>query len=347
MKTLVVGNSLDVLPIIQDIFSRGQDQQVTLFATEGVLPYDRSMLPALVALQAHEQQIYAASQIFLAEHHPQVVTTEVLARISVKRKHLTTEKKNQIDYDRLVVVDTGRLILPSIKGHQRTGVFDCWRLSSIKALKKHLPFVDSVTVVASQPQGLNMACALRRLKKEVTVISGGVGLLPDIFDEETGLLLKQILEGQGMRVISENTLEEILGETEVKAVKFKSGKVLACDAVVFDEARVDIRMLSEPTLNDPDQFAIEASFRPSVLPFAPVSFGLDVFDGFYAGWTKLPEGGREYLKFDGPQNIYKKIYARGDHLAGAVVFNAPQDNDRLLGILQRRDNITGKEEEII
>ena len=61
----------------------------------------------------------------------------------------------------------------------------------------------------------------------------------------------------------------------------------------------------------------------------------------------MPEGGREYLRFDGPQNIYKKIYALGDHLVGAVVFNSPRDNERLLGILQRQDNITGKEEEII
>ena len=30
-----------------------------------------------------------------------------MARISVKRKYLTTEKKAQIDYDRLMLVDTG------------------------------------------------------------------------------------------------------------------------------------------------------------------------------------------------------------------------------------------------
>ena len=83
------------------------------------------------------------------------------------------------------------------------------------------------------------------------------------------------------------------------------------------------------------------------MPFAPVHFGLDLFDGFYAGWTKLPEGGRDFLKFDGPQNIYRKIYAQGDQLQGVVVFNAPQDNERLWGILQRQDNITGKEEEIL
>jgi len=347
MKTLVVGNSLDVLPVIENILTHHKDEEVTLFTTEGVLPYDRSLLPALLTTTDNEKQIYKTSEIFLAAYHPQVVTTEVLSRISVKRKYLTTDKKTQIGYDRLVLVDTGHLILPPVKGHQRTGVFDCWRLSSIKAMKKHLPFADSVIVVVSNIQGFNMACAISQLKKEVTVLSLSPGLLPDIFDEETGLLLKQILEGKGVRVLSDSAIEEILGDADVKAVKLKSGKVLACDTIIFDEARADIRMLSEPTLTDQDQIAIEASFRPSVLPFAPVNFGLNVLNGFYAGWTKLPEGGREYLKFDGPQNIYKKIYAHGDHMAGAVVFNSPQDNERLLGIIQRQDNITGKEEDIL
>ena len=90
----------------------------------------------------------------------------------------------------------GHLILPDVRGHQRAGVFDSWLLSSIKKLKKHLPFADNVTVVVSNAQGLNMACALSQLKKEVIVISSGPGLLPDIFDEETGLLLKQIPGGK-------------------------------------------------------------------------------------------------------------------------------------------------------
>jgi NAD(P)H-nitrite reductase large subunit len=347
MKTLVVGNSLDVLPIIEGIYQNNKEEEVTLFTTEGVLPYDRSLLPAYVAAKSHEQQVFKTAEIFLSAHHPHVVTAESLARISVKRRHLTTEKKTQIGYDRLVLVDTGQLILPPVKGHQRTGVFDCWRLSSIKTLKKHLPYAESVTVVVSNTQGLNMACVLSQLKKEVTVISSSLGLLPDIFDEESGLLLKQILEGKGIRVFSESAVEEILGDAEVKAVKLKSGKVLACDTVIFDEAKADIRMLSEPTLTDDDKICIEDCFKPLVMPFAPMHFGLDAFEGFYAGWTKLPEGGREYLKFDGPQNIYKKIYAHGDHLVGIVAFNAPQDSERLLGILQRQDSITGHEEEIL
>lgn len=347
MKTLVVGNSLDALPIIENIYKLNREEQVTLFATEGALPYDRTQLPELVAGTLNEQKLYKTSEVFLKSYQPQIVTTESLARISVKRRYLTTEKKTQIDYDRLVVVDTGHLILPSIKGHQRGGVFDCWRLSSIKSLIKQLPFTDAVLVSVSNIQGLNMACALKHLKKEVTIISQGPGLLPDIFDEETGLLLKQILEGKGIRVFSGNAIVEILGESEVKAVKLKSGKVLASDTVIIDEAKADIRMLSEPTLTSDDKICIEDCFKPFVMPLIPTHFGLKILDGFYAGWTKLPEGGREFLKFDGPQNIYRKIYAHGDHLVGTVIFNAPQEEERLLGILQRRDQITGREEEIL
>jgi len=347
MKTLVVGNSLDVFPLIENILSQNKEEQVTLFAPEGVLPYDRSNLPALAAGTVKEAELYETAAVFLATSHPLVVTSEVLARVSVRRKYLTTEKKTQISYDRLVVVDTGNLILPPVKGHQKTGVFDCWRLSSVKAMLQYVLLSDTVTVVVSNIQGLNMACALSSLKKEVTIVSTGTGLLSDIFDEETGLLLKQILEGRQIRVFNENAVEEILGDAEVKAVKLQSGKVLASDAVIFDEVKVDMRVLSEPALTDPDRIAIAASLEPPVLPLGPAHFGFKVLDGFYAGWTKMPEGGREYLKFDGPQNIYKKMYVHDDHIAGLVVFNAPQDQERLWGTFQRQENIAGHEEEIL
>ena len=78
MKILVVGNSLDVIPIIENILSQNKEEQVTLFATEGVLPYDRSSLPALVAGIMTETQLTKASESFLADHHPLVVISKKL-----------------------------------------------------------------------------------------------------------------------------------------------------------------------------------------------------------------------------------------------------------------------------
>ncbi len=347
MKTLIVGNSLSVVSVIERLRHNDPNGVIALFATESVLPYDRSLLPSLVVGAIKEAKVHPVSDDFFKQHHVEFITGEKLARISVKRKHLTTEKKTQISYDKLVLVDTGELIFPAVKGHHKKGVFDAWRLTSFKALAKYLPFVDNIVIVVSNFQGLNMACALSQQKKEVMVVAHGESFLADYFDEETGSLLKQILEAKGMRVVLDNPLQEIIGDTEVKAVKFKSGKAMAAEMVIFDEARADLRMLSEQELSPKDEMIAEEYFKAPAMPMLPLDFGFGVLDGFCAGMTKLPDGGSEYLAFDGPQNIFKKIFTHSDHLVGAVLFNAPQDKGRLWQLIQGKDNIAGREQEIL
>ncbi|MBF0510953.1 MAG: FAD-dependent oxidoreductase [Candidatus Omnitrophica bacterium] len=347
MKTLVLGNSLEVFNGIKEIYNQDKSSEIILFATEGLMPYDRALLPAFIAGLTTEKELFKKAQELLLDYHLELITNEAIARISVKRRYLTTDQKKQISYEKLVLVDTGSLILPGIKGLQKSGVFDAWLLSSMKALRKDINFLDSFMIPVTNIQGLNMAFALCQLQKEVTVLSSTPGLLPDFFDEETGLLLKQILEENKIRVLSESVIEEILGDAQVKAVKLKSGKVLACDSVIIDEARMDLRMLSDPQLEENDKICLEACFKPPVMPFMPETFGLNVMNGFFAGWTKLLEGGREYLKYSGPPNTYKKIFAKDDHLSGLVLFNAPEDNERLLGVLSNQEAITGKEEAIL
>ncbi len=346
-KILIVGNSLAAVGAIEHIRQQNADAQVALFATESSLPYDRHLLPSLVAGKIKEIKIHPMAEDFFRKHKVDVITGEKLARISVKRKYVTTEKKTQIGYNRLVLLDTGALILPAVKGHHKKGVFDAWTLTSAKALVKHMPFADNFAVSVSNPQGLNIACALSDLKKEVMVVCSTATFWPDMLDEETGALLKQVLEGKGIRVLAENDIEEILGDTDVKAIRLRSGKVVACEAVILDQARPDMRMLSEPELPEGDEIILEDCFKAAAMPFSPCTFGFGVVDGFLAGVTKLPAEGREYLKFDGPQNIYKKIYAQGDHLVGTVLFNAPQDQQRLWDIIQSKQIITGKEEDLL
>lgn len=336
-----------MLSVIERIRQEDAKAPVTFFATESFLPYDRNLLPQLIGGTIKEVNLYPVALDFFKERQVEVLANAQLARISVKRKYLTTEDKKQIAYDRLVIVDTGVLILPDIKGHHKTGVYDAFRLSSVKALMKQLPFVDNIAVVVNNLQGLNMACALGALKKEVVVIASSATLMPDIFDEETGALLKQILEAKGLRVLCDNHIEEILGDTEVKAIRLKSGKVMACEMVVFDQARADLRMLSEAELPQGDQLVNELSLQGLKHPLPATVFGQPLLDGFCVGTTRLLEGGREYMKFDGPQNVYSKIYAYGDCLAGAVLFNAPDKQQRLEQLIADKVNVSGQEEELL
>jgi len=54
MKTLVVGNSLDVLPLLKESSSLTKMNR-SLFLRRRCLPYDRSLLPAVVAATTKEE----------------------------------------------------------------------------------------------------------------------------------------------------------------------------------------------------------------------------------------------------------------------------------------------------
>lgn len=342
-KILILGNSLAVGQVIEDIRRDDKESVITLFCTEGVLPYDRLSLPVLIAGKIKEAQIHPLPLDFFKQHGVELVLNEKLLRISLKRKYVTTENKKQIDYDRLLVADLGVLAPLAVKGHQKKGVFDTVMFSSVKRLIKELPFADTIFVSVTNLQGLNAACALFSAGKDVVIICSHARLLPDVLDEETAALLKQILEGKGIRVIVDNAVEEILGDAEMKAVRLVSGKVMAAQAMVVDILPLDTRMLTEDSgyeMVKDDYFSVHKALGPT-------HFGFNALEGFCVGVTKLPEGGREYLKFDGPQNVFKKVFAQGDVLVGAVLFNSASHEKEILKTITERVSIEGREEALL
>jgi NAD(P)H-nitrite reductase large subunit len=342
-KILIVGNSLAAAKTIEDIRQKDAQSEITLFCTESLLPYDRLSLPALVAGQIKESKVHPLPDNFFKQHKVEVVANEKLVRISFKRKYLSTESKMQISFDQIMIADLGAVVPLPVKGHQKKGVFDCTMLSSVKALIKYLPYTDTAYVIVSNVQGLNIACALHGHGKEVVIVTSDNTLLSSVLDEETGTLLKQILEGKGLRVVTNNMIEEILGDAEIKAVRLQSGKVAAAQMVVADFLPLDWRLIEEGS----EFQKIEDDFFTTALPLKPSHFGFNVLEGFCMGITKLPQGGREYLKFDGPQNIFKKIFAQGDVLVGAVLFNASSHEQSLLKTINDRVSIVGQEEALL
>ncbi len=342
-KILIIGNSLAVVKAIQDIRREDEQSAITLFCTESLLPYDRLLLPSLVAGQIKESQTHPLADDFFGQNKVEVIANEKLVRMSLKRKYVTTESKLQIDYDQLKIADLGRLMPPAIQGHQKKGVFDCALLSSVKELIQYLPFTDTVFIMVAHIYGFNMACALHGLGKEVVMVSSGAGLLPQVLDDEASSLLKQIVESKGIRVMTENSIEEILGDSEVKAIRFQNGKVMGAQMVIADFLPLDWRLIDQ----DNGYEKIEDDYFKTALPLRSCHFGLHVLEGFLTGFTKLPEGGREYLKFDGPQNIFKKVFAQGEVLVGAVLFNASSHEERLLKLINEHVPVAGQEEALL
>jgi nitrite reductase (NADH) large subunit len=68
-------------------------------------------------------------------------------------------------------------------------------------------------------------------------------------DESIASILKRFLEARGLQVICDNSIAEVLGDAGVKAVRLKTGKVMAAQMVVFSDAKADLQILSESGLD--------------------------------------------------------------------------------------------------
>jgi nitrite reductase (NADH) large subunit len=385
-KTVIIGNSTAAVSAAEEIRQKDPDGEVTLVCPEGVLPYDRTLLPSLASRSIKELQTFIRPEKSFRDQKINLVIDQPVTRISIKRKNIGLENKTQINFDKLLLVDPPVIKLPPIKGHNKEGVFDVYRLNNVKELAKQVTFVDHIIVFVTHFAGFEMACALSGQGKEIIIVTEGAGILTGIFDEETSSLLKQVVEGKGLRVIAGDPLVEILGDAQVKAVRLKSGKVIAAEMVILDQVEPDVRLLSESGLLENDAIAVKDDFKTLVsdvfvcaeaagqydlLPQESIDvgrraaallagtesnsqsaisirmFGNKVCDGFCGGILRLPEGGSERMQFDGPANIYKKIYLDNGHLAGAVWFNAPSDKDKVEQALIQQLTLAGNEEQFL
>lgn len=263
-KFVLIGQSAAFLPAIDILRSTKPDASITIISCDGHLPYDRARLPELISKKAKEKELFLADEDYYKKLNVQVLTGKEITRINFNRKRVFMEDRQNVDFDALILADAPQVKLPSYKGTRRSGVFHLARLETVKSLVRFLPFVETALVECSSWQGVETALALKNLGKEV-ILSGSEGsLLAHVLVEEASQKLARLLEKRGIQIMLNNGIEDILGETEVKAVRLKSGKVIASDMVVLEDVSPDLRFLAEGDLVVGERIATGPSLRTNL-----------------------------------------------------------------------------------
>lgn len=263
-ELIIVGQSPAVVAFIRTLREGDQDRAITLISTDGNLPYDRSLFPKLIGQKIREKEIFCQGEDFFAAHKVNLVLDKEITRIGLNRRKVFLADRLQLDYDDLVLCDAPQPRLPEKKGVRRIGVFSLARLDSVRRLLKYLPFTETAVVEASSLLGVETALALKGTGKEVLVLLPGEKPLAGILGDEEARLLLCLLERRGIRVLSGSQIEDILGETELKAVRLDSGKVLACEMVILDDAAPDLRFLSSGELLLDTRIMVQGTLQTNI-----------------------------------------------------------------------------------
>ncbi len=272
MKVVIIGQSPAAVAAISKLREENGDFDITLISTDGSLPYDRSLFPRLIAHKTKEKDVFCAAEDFYKANKVELILGKQVSRINFSRRKVFLAEKVQVEYDVLMLTDAPEPRLPEKKGLKKTGVFTLARIDQVRRLIRHLPFIETVVLELCGWTGVETALALRVLGKDVVAVFGAEQLLPGLLSSDDAALLRVLLEKQGVRVLLNNHVEDVLGEGEVQALRFASGKVVAAEMFVMEDARPDLRFLEGADVIVAQGVVVTGQMLTSV----PSAYALDV-----------------------------------------------------------------------
>lgn len=264
MKFVLLGQSLALIAAARFIRSRDTVAEIVILSCDGKVPYDRSLLPQLISKKIKERDLFREAEDFLQAEDVALVLDKEVTRINFNRRRIFLSDKQNMDYDVLIMADAPQVRMPNLKGIRRTGIFHLARLDTVKGLLRHLPFIETAVVEINSVLGVETALVLKELGKDVLAVSGQERLLEGCIDGASSQTLSVLLEKRGIRTLLNNSFEDFLGDSDVKAVRFKSGKVVACEAVVFDDPPPDLRFLADGDLVIGQRIPVTSNMRTNM-----------------------------------------------------------------------------------
>ncbi len=172
--------------------------------------------------------------------------TDTLERINFPRKTLFFKEHDKLEVDTVILccgVTPKRL---GFTGEHKGGIYYFGALKNPFEFKQRLKMFDHVVLQVSTSYGVQVALALKKYDLDMKILLHSSG------QHE----ISEFLQQRGCDVLSDSTIIEAFGDSEVRAVKLNSGKIIAADLVFIDTgitANLEVFEASGESMNNPAQ----------------------------------------------------------------------------------------------
>jgi len=265
-QIVIIGNSAAGTSAAQALRERDKDARIILVSDEPFLGYERPRVLKFLDGSVRENDLVFRGKDFYTNFRLELLNGKKVVEVSVHRRRLHFKDKESLDFDDLVIASGRRVALPSLKGIQKEGVVGLNGLPEVKFIMERLPIAHTVLIAGSGPTAHEAARIMAARKIDVKFFGA----------------LDPVLEG--VEVISDNPIIEVLGDSEIKAVRLSNQKVVGASLLVFAgqrEANVDFIRDTDIKINQ--GVLVDASLRTNI----PYIFAVgDVAEPHEGAWQQ-------------------------------------------------------------
>ena len=232
-KIVVIGAGAGAYGFVKSYRQLNQRDEITVFSKEDLPFYNRVMLPDYISGARQWAQLIKMSE---AEEKTFNITLHrglSIEKIDRDNKVLTDSKGRTHTYDVLILA-TGSRAATLRDTPPLSGIFTMRSRMDADAFLRHIdPAGGKIVIAGGGLLGIELAASLREMNIGVAVIQRTSRLMDRQLDALGAELLYGELKDRGIEIYFTDEIEQFAGTRKVEGVRLKSGRTIACQAVVI------------------------------------------------------------------------------------------------------------------
>lgn len=208
------------------------DAKITVVTEDEHIAYSPCVIPwVLEGLTDWDSIIMHDPSYYQKNRNIEVLTEKKVTGVDVQNKAVLMGTE-RLDYDSLIICTGGTVFVPPIEGAKLENVFVVRTINDGKAIQKALENVRDVAVIGAGVIGLEIALALKKVGKNVTVVEMMDQVIPRIFDRDMAMPVQEYLSSEGVQFLMGAPIRSVLGQTKVQGVT-AGDRTVPCEMVIF------------------------------------------------------------------------------------------------------------------
>jgi len=233
MHMVIVGGGVAGVTAARTIRENDSKAKISVYADENHLYYPRPRLYEVLSGEAKPQEICMFSGEWYGKRGIKVHLNKKVLGVDAAKKEILLEDRSRVNYDKLLLANGARSVIPPIKGVEKTGVFTLRSIRDALIINEYTKKTRKAIIIGGGLLGLEFAASLRKLGQQVEVVEIFPRLLPRQLDQDGATILKDQIEARGINIVLGVKTEEILGKETVSGILLGDGKELSGNLVLI------------------------------------------------------------------------------------------------------------------
>ncbi len=232
-RLVLVGNGMAGVRALEELLKLAPDlYDITVFGAEPYGNYNRILLSPVLAGEKTIDDIMLNDRAWYEQNGIILHAGKRVTRIDRARRRVVADR-TEAEYDRLLLATGSDPVILPVPGHDLAGVIGFRDIADVHGMLGAARDYRQAVVIGGGLLGLEAANGLLKQGMGVTVVHLPQTLMERQLDAPAAELLQASLAERGIRFLMAHQTEALIGDTRVRAVRFKNGVEIPADLVVM------------------------------------------------------------------------------------------------------------------